>query len=121
LKQSEVKQSKQREDCTMIKDELFDVIVNFENALKAKKLPDFDKNRHRVEQVLRILKVDFHNFNENENQRACNDEMRKQWEQFWDFPEVRKSNERKAARLKEIKQMMQAKPSLAKRSVAERS
>lgn len=76
----------------MTKPELFEVIVNFEKALKAKKLPDFGKNLHRAEQVLRILKVDFHNFAENESQRACHGETRELWEEFWSFPEVAQKN-----------------------------
>jgi hypothetical protein len=68
--------------------ELFEVIVNFQEAVDRKKIPDFNKNRHRVEQVLRILMVDWHNFHENEEKRACDDQTRQLWENFWDYPKV---------------------------------
>ena len=64
----------------MTKDELFEVIINFQNALKRKRLPDFNKNKHRAEQVLRILKVDYHNFHANEEARCCDDAVRALWE-----------------------------------------
>jgi hypothetical protein len=54
----------------MIKNELESVIKNFEEALRKKEMPTFDGNLHRVEQVLRILKVDLHNFWENEDKRS---------------------------------------------------
>jgi hypothetical protein len=73
----------------MLRHELFEVIVNFERALKQEKFPDFNKNLHRVEQVLRILQVDYHDFEENEDNRACRDEIRDRWEKFWTYPKVK--------------------------------
>ena len=70
--------------------ELFEVILDFEDALKRNKFPDFYKNQHRVEQVLRILKERFHDFGVKEAKSACDDDTRRQWENFWEFPKVQK-------------------------------
>lgn len=64
----------------MTKRELLEVIINFQDAIKEKRLPDFNNNRHRAEQVLRILKVDYHSFAENEERRACDPDIRGLWE-----------------------------------------
>jgi hypothetical protein len=74
----------------MLREELMEVILNFEEALKKRKVPNFNKNPHRAEQVLRILKVDYHNFADNEEKRACDDKTRALWENFWDDPEVQR-------------------------------
>lgn len=54
----------------MIKDELEQVIENFEEAIRKNKRVVSFASTHRVEQVLRILKVDLHDFFENENKRS---------------------------------------------------
>jgi hypothetical protein len=64
----------------MLKNELFEVIINFQDALRRGRLPDFKKNKHRAAQVLRILKVDYHNFHDNEEARCCDDAVRALWE-----------------------------------------
>ena len=64
----------------MIKRELAEVIENFEQALVKDELPNFNGNLHRVEQVLRILKVDYQNFTENEIARGG--KYRSIWEGF---------------------------------------
>jgi hypothetical protein len=74
----------------MLNDELFEVIVNFEESLKKKRLPDFNKNLHRAEQVLRILKSEFFDFDELESRRACKGRTRDLWEKFWEHPEVKR-------------------------------
>ena len=63
----------------MIKSELLEAIRLFEKALAQKKSPVF-KNLHRAEQVLRILKVDYATFEENEADRACKPSVRALWE-----------------------------------------
>jgi hypothetical protein len=68
---------------SMMRSELEEVIVNFQEALKKRKVPDFNNNLHRVEQVLHILLVDRHNFEENEHKRACDPDTRKLWEEEW--------------------------------------
>ena len=73
----------------MIREELLQVIINFDEALKKGKFPNFDKNLHRVEQVLRILQVEYHNFAENEPHRACFPEVRNLWENFWEYPDIK--------------------------------
>jgi uncharacterized protein YhfF len=54
----------------MIKPELERVIKNFEEAVKKGKRTVILDSEHRVEQVLRILKVDMHDFHRNEEKRA---------------------------------------------------
>jgi hypothetical protein len=73
----------------MLTKELFEVIVNFEESLRKKKLPDFGKNQHRAEQVLRILKSEFFNFGKLESRRACEGKTRDLWEKFWEQPKVK--------------------------------
>ena len=78
----------------MIRKELFETIVNFQNAIDKNKVPDFFKNVHRAEQVLRILKCEFHDFYQRESRRAARDsEERDKWERFWDYPEVKKEKQ----------------------------
>jgi hypothetical protein len=62
----------------MLKNELLEVILNFQDALKKKRLPDFNKNKHRAEQVLRILKMEYQNFDDYEEARLS-DEGRAVW------------------------------------------
>lgn len=63
----------------MTRPELLEVIRLFETALARKKSPVF-KNLHRADQVLRILKVDYANFEANEEARACDPAIRSIWE-----------------------------------------
>ena len=83
----------------MTRDELFEVIVNLEDAIKKHRLPTFNKNMHRVEQILRILQVDYHNFHENESARACDDNVRPLWEKFWTYID-------KDGEVKEVKKIL---------------
>jgi hypothetical protein len=62
----------------MLKSELLEVIINFQDALKKNRVPDFNKNTHRAEQVLRILKMEYQNFADNEVERLS-DQGRAIW------------------------------------------
>lgn len=75
----------------MTRDELFEAIVNFQDAADRRKVPNFGKNVHRARQVLRILKSEFHDFDDRESRRSCIGEVRERWEKFWDYPEVKEA------------------------------
>jgi hypothetical protein len=64
----------------MTQDELLDVIFNFQEALKKRKTPDFGKNQHRVEQVLRLLKVAY--VLDLTHKMAVDPKVRDMWENF---------------------------------------
>ena len=69
----------------MIQRELFEVILEFEKALKKKQMPKF-KHQHRVGQVLRLLQVAF--LEDMAHSTAVDEERRARWEKFSDYPEV---------------------------------
>jgi hypothetical protein len=86
----------------MQREEAMEIIVNIQHALENNRMPDFNDNLHRVRQLLRILQVDYWNFEENEHERACNDETRNKWEKFWDNKQHKKDLECEVKRLLEF-------------------